>query len=174
MNRFPGQHSNHGQRPHGKAVFPPGEPTVPTSCCGGLRLGMRPASPPLPPPQSTLTTPSSSFSCPHRTIANICRLSSCKLQRVFVLFTSFHKLRSHVTILGPTTNFLLFFHHLFCTLGHSFPLVPSCAARTATKSPDKSLDGSPDHSAVNYHMPSLRSLQYSAASSFIPLWIASS
>ena len=94
-NRFPGQHSNHGQRPHGKAVFPPGEPTVPTSCCGGLRLGMRPASPP-PPPQSALTTPSSSFSCPHRTIANICRLSSRKLQRVFVLFTSFHKLRSRL------------------------------------------------------------------------------
>ena len=53
------------------------------------------------------------------------------------------------------------------------PLVPSRAAQTATKSPDKSLDGSPDHSAVNYHMPSLRSPQYSAASSSIPLWIAS-
>jgi len=26
-----------------------------------------------------------------------------------------------VTILGPTTNFPLFFHHLFCALSHSFP-----------------------------------------------------
>jgi len=54
------------------------------------------------------------------------------------------------------------------------PLVPSCAARTVTKSPDKSPDGPPDHSAVRYHMPSLRSPQHSAASPFNPLWIASS
>jgi len=53
-------------------------------------------------------------------------------------------------------------------------LIPSRAAWTATKSPDKSPDGSPDYSAVNYHMPSFRSPQHSAASPFIPLWIASS
>ena len=38
------------------------------------------------------------------------------------------------------------------------PLVPLRAAWTATKPPDKSPDESPDHSAVRYHMPSLRSL----------------
>jgi len=54
------------------------------------------------------------------------------------------------------------------------PLVPSHAARTATESPDKLPDGSLDHSAVNYHMPSLRSPQHFAASLFNPLWIASS
>ena len=54
------------------------------------------------------------------------------------------------------------------------PLVPSRAARTATKSLDKSPDGSPDHSAVRYHMPSLCSPQHSTASPFNPLWIASS
>jgi len=54
------------------------------------------------------------------------------------------------------------------------PLVPLRAARTATKSLDKSPDGSPDHSAVNYHMPSLRSPQHSAALLFNPFWIASS
>ena len=53
-------------------------------------------------------------------------------------------------------------------------LNPSRTARTATKSLDKSPDGSPDYSAVNYHMPSLRSPQHSAASPFNPLWIASS
>jgi len=54
-----------------------------------------------------------------------------------------------------------------------FPLVPLHATWTATQSPDKSPDGPPDHSAVRYHMPSLRSLQHSAASLFNPLWIAS-
>jgi len=54
------------------------------------------------------------------------------------------------------------------------PLVPLHVTRTATESPDKSPNGSPDHSAVRYHMPSLRSPQHSAASPFNPLWIASS
>ena len=54
------------------------------------------------------------------------------------------------------------------------PLVPSHAARTVTKSPDKSPDRSLDHSAVNYHMPSLCSPQHSAVSPFNLLWIASS
>ena len=54
------------------------------------------------------------------------------------------------------------------------PLVPSCATWTATKLPEKSPDGSPDYSAVRYHMPSLCSLQHSAASPFNLLWIASS
>jgi len=54
------------------------------------------------------------------------------------------------------------------------PLVPLCAAQTATKSPDKSPDRPPDHSAVRYHMPSFRSPQHSAVSPFNLLWIASS
>jgi len=54
------------------------------------------------------------------------------------------------------------------------PLVPLCTAWTATGSPDKSPDGPPDHSALRYHMPSLRSPQHSAASPLNPLWIASS
>jgi len=53
------------------------------------------------------------------------------------------------------------------------PLIPSRAARTTTESPDKSPNGSPDHSTVRYHMPLLRSPQHSAASPFNPFWIAS-
>ena len=79
-----------------------------------------------------------------------------------------------VTILGPTTNFPQFSTIYFALSVTRSPLVPSRAARTVTKSPDKSPDGSPDYSAVNYHMPSLRSPQHSAASSFNLLWIASS
>jgi len=77
-------------------------------------------------------------------------------------------------ILGPTTNFLLFSAIYFVLSVTRSPLVPSRAARTATESPDKSPDGLLDHSTVNYHMPSLRSPQHSAASPFNPLWIASS
>ena len=79
-----------------------------------------------------------------------------------------------VMILGPTTNFLLFSAIYSALLVTCSPLVPLRAAWTATESPDKSPDGSPDHSAVRYHMPSLRSPQHSAASLFNPLWIASS
>jgi len=79
-----------------------------------------------------------------------------------------------VMILGPTTNFPLFSAiYSMLSVTHS-PLVPSRAARTTTESPDKSPDGPPDHSAVRYHMPSLRSPQHSTASTFNPLWIASS
>ena len=76
-----------------------------------------------------------------------------------------------VMILVPTPIFRHFLLIYFALLVTHSPLVPSCAARTVTKSPDKSPDGSPDYSAVNYHMPSLRSLQHSAASSFNPLWM---
>jgi len=43
MNIFPGQRSNHRQRLHGKDAFPPREQQVPSSYCGGLILGTRPA-----------------------------------------------------------------------------------------------------------------------------------
>jgi len=61
---------------------------------------------------------------------------------------------------GPYFSFSTFPTYLFCALSHSFPLVPLCAAQTATQSPDKSPDESLDHSAVNYHMPLLRSPQH--------------
>ena len=79
-----------------------------------------------------------------------------------------------VTILGPIFHFpaiLPIYSALSVTRS---PLIPLRAARTTTKSPDKSPDGPPDHSAVRYHMPSLRSLQHSAAPPFNSLWIASS
>jgi len=78
-----------------------------------------------------------------------------------------------VTILNPIfifCHFLLIYSALLVT--HS-PLIPLRAAWTVTKSPDKSSDGSPDHSAVRYHMPSLHSLQHSTALPFNPLWVAS-
>jgi len=81
-------------------------------------------------------------------------------------------------ILNPTPNFPFIFRYFptfysVLSVTHSL-LVPSRAAWTATKLPDKSPDGSPDYSAVNYHMPSLRSPQHSAASPFTYLRIASS
>jgi len=79
-----------------------------------------------------------------------------------------------VTILGPTTNFLLFSAIYFALLVTRSLLIPSHTTWTTTKSPDKSPDGLLDHSAVNYHMPSLRSPQHSTALPFNPLWIASS
>jgi len=73
-----------------------------------------------------------------------------------------------VTILDPHPNFPLF-STIYFTLSITRPsLVPSRAARTATKSPDKSPDRPHDQSAVNYHMPSLRSPQYHDVSLFNP------
>jgi len=62
---------------------------------------------------------------------------------------------------GPYHQFSLIFPPFISVLSvtHS-PLVPLHATRTATESPDKSPDGLLDHSAVNYHMPSFRSLQH--------------
>ena len=76
---------------------------------------------------------------------------------------------------GPYHQFSFIFPPFISALSvtHS-PLVPLRATQTATRSPDKSPDGPPDHSALRYHMPSLRSPQHSAVSSFNPLWIASS
>jgi len=72
---------------------------------------------------------------------------------------------------GPYHQFSAIYFALSVTCS---PLIPSRAARTATKSPNKLPDGSPDHSAVRYHMLSFRSPQHSAVSPFIPFWIASS
>ena len=79
-----------------------------------------------------------------------------------------------VTILNPYPNFPLFSTIYFALLVTRPSLVPSRAARTVTKSPDKSPDGPPDQSAVNYHMPSLRSPQHHDMSSFNPFRPASS
>jgi len=65
-------------------------------------------------------------------------------------------------ILNPIPKFSSIsplFSTIYSALSVTRPLlIPSRAARTVTKSPDKSPDGSPDYSAVNYHMPSFRSL----------------
>jgi len=74
----------------------------------------------------------------------------------------------------PYFHFSAFLPTCFVLLVTRSPLIPSCATRTTTKPPDKSPDGSLDYSAVNYHMPSLCSPQYSTASPFNPLWTASS
>jgi len=65
-----------------------------------------------------------------------------------------------VTILSPIFHFPPFLPTHFALLVTHSPLVPSCAAQTATQSPDKSPDESLDHSTVNYHMPLLCSLQH--------------
>jgi len=65
-----------------------------------------------------------------------------------------------VTILGPIFHFPPFLPTCFALLVTHSPLVPLCAARTATQSPDKSPDESPNYSAVNYHMPLLCSPQF--------------
>jgi len=65
-----------------------------------------------------------------------------------------------VMILDPIFHFLFFPPTCFVLSVTHSPLVPSCAARTATQSPDKSPDESLDHSTVNYHMPLLCSPQH--------------
>ena len=62
-------------------------------------------------------------------------------------------------ILGPIFYFLPFLPTHFMLSVTCSPLVPSHAAQTDIQSPDKSPDESLDHSAVNYHMPLLHSLQ---------------
>jgi len=79
------------------------------------------------------------------------------------LSTAFHPQTDGLSVLQSWPLIFIFLPFpptCFVLLVTCSPLAPSCTAQTATQSPDKSPDESLDHSAVNYYMPLLCSLQH--------------